>query len=242
MEAILAKRYVTPIAAIVSLLTVAPKIAAAQEIDGATVLRNVDRTLSGFDDFVAEFEAEVKMERLRVPKMVGTIYFKKPDKLHIESKNFTMVPREGIILDPTLLLERYHVSIVAFDTLDDEPHYKLQLAARNGQIRLRQMFLWVNQLRWTISQMETVPSAGRSLTMKYSYGIERGIPLPRQIIAEIETNDREPADSFMEANPDFAPRADRMKRAIQNGTITITLFNHQLNVGLTDDRFRASKE
>jgi outer membrane lipoprotein-sorting protein len=242
METVFTKRHFMTMASIVSLFIVGPTIGAAQAVDGATVLRKVDQTLSGFDDFIATFEAEVNMERLRVPKMEGTIYFKKPDKLHVESKNFTMVPREGVFLNPTLLLERYDVSIVGIDTLDNEPHYKLQLAARNGQIRLRQMFLWVNQLRWTITQMETVPSAGRSFTMKYSYGIERGVHLPIRIVAEIDSNDREPSDPFMEANPDFTPRADRMKRAIQNGTITIMLSNYQLNVGLADDRFRPAKE
>ena len=57
-------------------------------------------------DFTVTIDAEVNMEQVQVPNMHATMYFKKPDKIHFDSKGFLFVPRDGIMLNPAVLSDR----------------------------------------------------------------------------------------------------------------------------------------
>ncbi len=211
--------------------------APAQQQSGAQMLRNVEKVYEGLNDFSAGFEAEVNMERLRMPKVQGKIYFKKPDKLSIDSKNFAMIPREGFMLNPTVLLEKYDVTLVGPDSVHGLKHHKLQLAAKEGSTRLRQLFLWVHPQSWTIAKMETVPAEGRTMMVVYEYAMINSLPLMKTIMVEFGSVNPEPPDTFMETNPDFTPRADRMKRALETGMFKVTLSDHIVNAGIPDQQF-----
>ena len=50
------------------------------------------------------------MEFLKVPDSEAKLYFKQPDKIHIESEGFAMLPKEGINFSPISLFESEHTS------------------------------------------------------------------------------------------------------------------------------------
>ena len=219
--------------------------APAQQQSGVQMLRNVEKVFEQLHDFSAGFEVEVNMEGLRMPKVQGKIYFKKPDKLSIESKNFAMIPREGFMINPTVLLEKYDVTLVGparrrsggSDSVLGLKHHKLQLAAKEGTTRLRQLFLWVHPQFWTITKMETVPAEGRTMTVTYEYVSINSIPLLKSMTAKFASLQPEQSDPLLQTNPEFAPRAERMKRALQSGMFKIVLSEHVINVGISDQQF-----
>jgi outer membrane lipoprotein-sorting protein len=215
-----------------------------QPTSGKGILLMVEeKTFARIEDFVVMIEAEVKMERLRMPNVQGTLYYKKPDKLNLESKNFAMIPREGVVLNPAVLADQYDVTLVGWDTVGEARTHKLQLAARDEKTRLRQLFVWVDPELWTISKMETVAGEGRTVTMVYEYDHVESILLPKSVQVTIASLRQEPPDRMAEVEPELSPRPDRVRQAIQAGTINIRFRNYRLNVGLTDEQFeRKAKE
>src|SRR5271157_2218142 len=89
----------------------------AQESPGSVILQNVSRGFERVQDFVATIEANVDMERLRVPKMKATLYFKKPDKVHFDAAGFAMLPREGVVLNSATLIARYDATVAGEESV-----------------------------------------------------------------------------------------------------------------------------
>jgi outer membrane lipoprotein-sorting protein len=203
---------------------------------GEQILRNVARGMEQIRDYIVDVQAEVHMERMRVPRMQAKMYFKRPNKVHIESQSFALLPREGIALDPAFLLETYDVALIGTDTLEGQKAYKLQLAAKELATRLRQLHLWVEEKNWTILKMETIPYQGRILTVTLRHARQQGgCWLPNEMRVEFETPNREAGDKRSDMTR--SPQWEEMQRPLRSGTIHIQYTNYRINTGLNDELF-----
>jgi outer membrane lipoprotein-sorting protein len=204
----------------------------------AVILENLEKGFEGINDFVSTIEAEVDMERVRVPKMKATMYFKKPDKVHFSSANFAMLPREGTMLNPSHLRQRYDPVLLGEDTSDGRALYKLQLTPKEPRNRPSQLMVWVDPNSWTIARMESIPYQGRVLRVAFTYGLEAGrFWLPRTMqasfdLAARDTMSRQPSLDL----PDLDDSPQR-PRPMRSGNITVKYSDYKVNVGLTDDMF-----
>ncbi len=201
------------------------------------MMKNVEKGFEGIEDFEVTIEATVDMERMRIPKMTGTLYFKKPDKIHFVSANFMMVPREGIVVNPSLLRERYQPALVGEEEADGKKLYKLELAAKAEKVRPRQMELWIDPSNWTIVKMETIPYQGRILRLTFEYELQEGkYWLVRTLRASFDVAARDTSQQS-ELGVAPPPQFEQMRRPPRSGSITVTYSNYKLNVGLSDEIF-----
>ena len=60
------------------------------EITAEEILGHVLSAFSEIEDYTVQLHAEFDMEDIQVPPMDVTVYFKKPDKIHLESTSFVM--------------------------------------------------------------------------------------------------------------------------------------------------------
>ena len=97
------------------------------EPSGADILRHVETQVAGVKDYTVTLDVVADIERLKVPPMHATLYFKQPDKVHIESKNFAMLPRESMGMQFSKLNERYAVDSVVADRKEQPVVYRLVL-------------------------------------------------------------------------------------------------------------------
>jgi len=203
----------------------------------AAMMENVERGFEGIRDFEVTIEATIDMERMRVPKMTGTLYFKKPDKIRFASTNFIMVPREGIVVNPSILRERYQPALAGEEENGGKKLYKLQLTAKAEKIRPRLMTLWIDPSNWTIVKMETVPYQGRILRSSFEYELQEGkYWLPRRLLTSFDVAARDTTRQFeLEVEP--PPQFEQMRRPPRSGTITVLYSSYKVNVGLSDEIF-----
>jgi outer membrane lipoprotein-sorting protein len=223
------------------LVCLAPPTAAAQkkttELTAATILQNVEEATAGVQDFIATIEAEVQMERLRVPKMTATMYYRKPDKVHFTSTSFAMLPREGIVLNPALLRERYNPVVLGEEMADGKRIYKLQLTGKELKIRPNELIVWIDPAVWTIVRMETVPYQGRILRLAFTYEEQTGgYWLPATLKATFESAERDSTTKRLDLGVQ-APQLEEFQRPIRNGTISVKYLEYKVNVGFSDDIF-----
>ncbi|MBI3112769.1 MAG: hypothetical protein HYZ01_14475 [Ignavibacteriales bacterium] len=208
----------------------------------AQILLNVEQRGADVRDYIVDVQAEVDMERMRIPRMKATMYFKRPNKVHVESPSFAMLPREGLALDPAAMREQYDVSLVGVDDTAGIKIYKLQLAAKAASTRLRQMFVWVNGGHWTIMKMETIPYQGRVLTMLFTYALFEGkYWLPQSMKVEFEAPGRD--TTGVRSDPAIAPSPqwDEMRRPLRSGSISLVYANYRINTGLGDEMFEGKE-
>jgi outer membrane lipoprotein-sorting protein len=210
-----------------------------QESAGSAILQNVARGTDGIQDFVARIEANVDMERLRVPRMKATLYFKKPDKVHVDSPGFAMLPREGVVLNAATLLTRYDATVIGEEGVDGRKLTKIQLTGKEQNVRPRQLFVWVDQSQWVISKVESVPYQGRILRLEFTYASQSGgYVLPLTLKASFESTGRDSTQRPLDIDLPNAPQLNELNpRAARSGSITVKYLEYKVNVGLSDDIF-----
>jgi len=183
------------------------------------------------------------MERVRVPKVSATMYFKKPDKVHFSSTSFAILPREGLALNPVLLRERYEPKILGDEMLDGRNVHKLELTAREAKTRPGQLILWIDPTTWTISRMETAPYQGRVLRLVFSYEQQAGgFLLPKTMKATFEVTARDSSARQFNLDMQAPPQFDETPRPSRSGSITVKYLEYKVNVGLSDDLFEKRDE
>ncbi|MCX6134966.1 MAG: outer membrane lipoprotein-sorting protein [Ignavibacteriales bacterium] len=207
------------------------------------MMQNVGKTTEGLRDFVATIEADVDMERIRVPRMSATMYFKKPDKVHFSSSNFAMLPREGIALNAALLRDRYNPRVMGEEILDGRKVHKIELTAKEAAVRPGQLVLWIDPGTWTISRIETIPYQGRTLRLSFTYAEQSGgFLLPKTMKATFEVVARDSSQKRLDVDMAAPPQFDESPRPSRSGSISVRYLEYKLNVGLSDEIFEKRDE
>jgi hypothetical protein len=214
-------------------LSVAAAVAVARGGDpaGETILRTIEARLAPVHDYTVTLDVVADIERLSVPPMHATMYFKQPDKVHIDAEGFAMLPREGLQPNVAKLLARYAVAGVGKDTLDGIAVLTVMLQAKSDRSFPRSLILYVNPERWTTERIVTSGGADRHVTISFSYVQVEGVWLPGGMTAAFALA---PPDS---TGIDLPAGPLRPQQAPRNGTVTVRYSNYRLNTGLSDDLF-----
>lgn len=200
---------------------------------GEAILRNVQSRMAEVRDYTVRLDVLADIERMNVPPMHVTMYFKQPDKIHVDAEGFAMLPREGLALNIDKLVSRYAVERVEKDTVGGVTLYRLSLAARSERTELRTIRLEIHPTRWTVERIVTGGTGDRMVSVSFSYTQVEGHWLPDEMtarfsVAPADTGGGETADQ----NSPFPPR--QMPR---NGTVTVHYSGYRVNTGLSDELF-----
>jgi len=210
----------------------------SQRIPGDTVLARVERQISGVKDFTVRLEIVADIERLEVPPMHATLYFKQPDKVHLQSDGFAMLPKEASMLTLGRLAERFTAITTGEEEFGGKKCYRLGLTPKGGREFRGKLILLVDPERWTPERLETSVPGGRTATANFEQSRVGGFWLTSKVTVRLETAEQDSTSALppgMEENPARRP-------VPRNGTITITYSNYKVNIGLSDSVFAPASE
>lgn len=206
---------------------------------GVDILRRIETQVGGVQDYTVTLDVVADIERLKVPPMHAVLYFKRPDKVHIASKNFAMLPRESMGMQFSKLNERYVVDSVLSDRKDKPVVYRLVLHPKDERSAIRKVRMQVHGERWTPERIEIPQADGRAMIAAFTYTNVSGYWLPSELVVHFETGT---VDSMAQApaNPfGGAEQSGRgqMRGGGRAGTVTVRYSGYQVNTGLRDDVF-----
>lgn len=226
------------IIAIIVLGLVCGTNANAQRQGAEDIFRHLEQSYDALDDYSAVVQADIDMERLRVPRMNATVYFKQPDKIHFESESFAMLPRDGVAFNPRLFTKNYTGQIEGIDSVAGIRVIKVSLTQKNDSARFHQLAIWVDTQRWVIVKLETVPFQGRQLTLAIEYvDVESRWWLPSKI--NVTLNVIQPA----EQSRDGGLRSPMGRTMLpRQGTITLTYSHYKVNQHFSDELFEKKND
>jgi outer membrane lipoprotein-sorting protein len=204
-------------------------------VSGAEVLRKVEAVFSGVSDYTVTLDITADVERLSVPPMHVTMYFKQPDKVHFDAEGFALLPREGMAWNPGRLLERYSVEGLVEDTVDGRTDYRLSLKTKDERNRFRTALLYVDPDRWVADRIVFSSTEGRMMTVNIVSELISGYWLPLVMRFEFASQPAETADMPWQQQ---APEGGR-KQAPRKGVVTILYSGYRVNTGLDDGLFQA---
>lgn len=185
-------------------------------------------------DYQVDINATVDMERMQMPEMKARMYFKQPDKVHIESEGFAMLPRDAVSFRPTMFdSDQYDMVIQGTEKVRGHSCTKLKLLANSDTVRLQRVMLYVDTKRDLVLRMDADPGAGASATVEFVYTKVKGkYWLPKSISLEMDS-----PMSFRR------PGVQRKKQsaAPAKAKITLTYSDYIVNKGIPDSRFQNNK-
>ena len=207
------------------------------------IMDKVVQVFEAVNDFSVSVEAEIKMERVQIPKMNAKFYFKKPNKIHFSSQGFLLVPREGVVPNPSYLREHYDAAFIEEDIIEGKKFYKLQLAAKDIKTRLRQLYIWIDGANWTIVKTETIPYEGRTLTMLFTYQLQQDkYWLPSKVVVNFGST-IETENSSVDSTNQGGNQLGQLQRGMpRTGSISINYSDYKINYGIDDSIFEGKKK
>ena len=201
------------------------------------ILLHLQSIFKEIKDYTVQLHAEIDMEDINVPPMDVTVYFKQPDKIHLHSKGFAMLPREGMFINPgRFTKENFYVSLIGIDTVKNIETYKMELVPRREEIMTRKFIIWIDPIKWIILKMHTISWQGQSAQISFEYTkIENKYWLPQSTIADISLTGFKGFSNMMEMPGREDKKADNV--STKKGKITIHFFKYKINTGLSDSIF-----
>lgn len=217
------------------LVAAASSYALAQSITAGEILQKIKLHFDPVKDYTVTLNATINMERMQIPEMLVTLYFKQPDKIHIETNGFAMIPKDVISINPAQLIDKYDATITGKEVKDNTTFYKLRLISKAEKGKpVRESFVFVDGSRWVVTRLESTPSDVRKISVDLEYvTVDGKYILPSKIAAKLDA--QQPSDSTAEKM--YSPQ-----RLPRKGNITITYSDYKVNTGLADDLFEKKKE
>lgn len=226
---------------IMLLLTVFVSITFAQSKNPDLILKNVKQEFNTVKDYVADIKIKVDVKVLKIPETKAKIYFKQPDKMHIESKGFAMIPRRGLDFSPTSLLkDKYSAFYQKEDFVDGIKTAVVKVVPLEDNSSVILSTLWIDQDRNVIRKIESTTKTNGTFIINLSYNSNNKYPLPDSLIFQF---DMSRADLAPKQFDDRTEKGNNNKKPLTNmvGKVLITYSNYVINKGIPDSIFEDKK-
>lgn len=237
---------------LVSLLF-SPAAAPAQVAPGATpgpdprqVFAELVKPYQNLNDYTVKIYTKVNLPTIRVPDFTATLYFKKPNRFHIETKSFAPIPRNSGVFNPSQFdPEKNRISYQRTENLGGVRADLYRVEPLDAKTLVRYYNVWVGGVPGRIVQVENLSFRGTKTLVKLSYGTvahgaERWL-LPENVHVHLTFPEGGPnpdGSSFTTKDNPFSGGMGRLDEISGEGDIHITYGDWRVNTGLDDHLFK----
>jgi outer membrane lipoprotein-sorting protein len=207
------------------------------ELSVEDVLKNFQKTFAEIMDYTVLLQVKTDIQQIRVPQRNVKVYFKQPDRLHLQSKGFAMLPKEGMFINPNRFNRKdYYMSLLGMESLNGRSVYKLELVPRNEKLRVRKLTLWIDSVRWVALQINSVTWQGQSIAIQFDHEkFQDKYWLPVKVTATVDLKEFKGFSSFHDSHgwEDESKSAEGSRP----GNIIIQFSDYVINGGIPDSIF-----
>ena len=209
------------------------------DVSGPAVLDSLVRVLEQPDDYTVRLAIEVDVERISVAPMEATLYYKRPDRVHIEADGVAMIPREVLPTSIAELPKTFTVQDSRRDSIGGREMIRLSLEPRAATTRTRRVSLLVDPRTWLPQELSSVRVDGRSITASFSFERVERFWLPSQVLIHLEAAAEDSSES---SNWEQHSRGGTRASMPRRGTVRILYQDYKVNTGLPDELFGPQRE
>ncbi len=225
---------------IILLFTAFASITLAQSKDPDLILKNVKQEFSTVKDYVADIKIKVDVKVLKVPETRAKIYFKQPDKIHIESEGFAMIPRKGLDFSPSSLLkDKYSAFYQKEDFVNGIKTAMIKVIPLEDNSNIILSTLWIDQAKNVIRKIESTTKTNGTFTIILSYNSYNKFPLPDSMTFQFDMSRVDLVPN--EFNDRIEKKNNKKTLAGLVGKVYIIYSNYIVNKGISDSIFEEKK-
>jgi len=204
----------------------------AKPLTAQEIVRRAADEYDRVQDYMVDAKVAVSSPNVHVPEMNVKIYYKKPDKLHVESKDgFAALPKDGIVIGNPLreMLKNSELNLSGSEKALGRDCHLIKVTYRKDD-RTTRARVWIDKERWVVVQMAVDPESGPSLRLNMWYARVGGkywMPSKSQAVVEFPTISGE--------------RVQKVSKPSKPSTITVQFSNYKINTGLSDKIFQKKR-
>ncbi len=212
-----------------------------QQKDPDIVLNNLKDKFKKIHDYTADIRIKIDVDFIKAPESEAKIYFKQPDKIHFESENFALLPKEGINFSPMAFLNGNYTAIFEkYDTVDGAKAAVIKVIPLNDKSNIILTTLWIDQTRDFILKTESTTKTNGTFSLELNYkGSPDSYPLPSLMVFSFNI-ERNKFSNGMPNNEDSAGEKPDEKKS-RTGKVYIYYSNYTVNKGVPDSIFNEKK-
>jgi len=216
--------------------------ASSQNKDPDEILDGVKEAFKMIEDYEVDIQIKIDVDFLKVPDSEAKLYFKQPNKIHVESEKFALLPRQGLDFSPLGLLSgKYTALYEQEDTIRDIPTSVVKIIPLGNDGDIILSTFWVDQSRDLIIRMESTKKPTGTFTIDFTYErYDDNYELPSQMEFTF-TVDRMMFPRGMDEQSDTDDDSDK-KSDSTTGKVYITYANYKVNQGLPDELFETEND
>ena len=215
----------------------------AQNKDPEIMLERVKEEFKKIENYKADITVKVDIPFIKMPERNATLYFKQPDKIHIESEGFAMLPKEGINFSPISLFESEHTSFYEKEEMiEDVNAAVIKVIPLNDKSDLVLSTLWIDPIKNLILKVESSRKPTGTFVIEFDYNeMEGGLHLPAAIeftfsVDPLMFHSRNPQEMKIDEN-----EQSENSSKVKTGKVFIYYSNYEVNQGVPDSLFNADK-
>jgi outer membrane lipoprotein-sorting protein len=205
-----------------------------QSKDPNVIIKNVKDNFKKVKDYSADVDVKVDVSFLKVPEMKAKLYFKQPDKVHIESDGFAMLPKDGLYTSPLSLLDGDFTAIYVRDELFDGRNTSVvKIIPLNDKGDVILSTLWIDQTGNLLRKVESTTKTNGTFVIILKYGNNK-FSLPENIEFTFNTGRLKLSRNPMEEENN---NTKKNNTGNTSGKVFINYSNYVVNKGIPDSVF-----
>jgi outer membrane lipoprotein-sorting protein len=224
----------------------------AQEINGSKIIQNMKERAALVKDYTADIEANINMENIRMPRVKIKVFHKYPNKFHYESKNFALLPKQGLNFDPFDYDEKdFNFNLLRTETLNNTQVYVVEIEGKKVETKQKEKgkdkekakiipqksYVWVDANNWVPKKISSEPNEKRKISVSLEHSwIDGKYYLPSKLFFEYDIPDLPEAPDIPKNPQDKGQKLARGGKG-GKGSVSFTFLNYKVNTGLSDDIF-----
>ncbi len=216
-----------------------------QSKDAQQLIEKVKTKFEVVKDYTVDIQVDLDVTFLKTPKVIGTLYYKQPDKVRIKSEGFALLPREGFNFSPAALLKDDYTAIYEDEyILEGVKVAKIKIVPLGNTQNVILSTVWVDLQDHVIRRIESTTKTSGTFIIKLSYNAStlKKYPLPERMDFNFDINRMNIPKGFGGDSDDTDESKKKDKKKITNGSVTIQYSNYKVNTGLSDDMFNEEKK
>lgn len=208
-----------------------------QSPDPKKIIKEVAAKFSKVKDYSVDASIKVDIPSLKMPDRKMKIYYKQPDKTHIESDGFAILPKKGLNFNPTEFLHEDFASVyLRQDKINGRKVDVINLMPKSDTAKLKLVKLWIDSDEKVIVKLETSSDRGGAIQTELTYGNDITMGLPSQIKFQLDMG-----GGRLPAEPGRMKKNNAEKKDTK-GMVIVTYSNYRINKGIDDKIFIEKKK
>ena len=214
-----------------------------QSKDPDQILKNVENEFNKIKDYEVDVHVKVDISFLKMPETDAKVYFKQPDKIHITSDKFAMLPKEGLNFSPfSFLNDKYTALYEREDTINNIPVSVIKVIPIGNDNDIILTTFWIDQKRNLIMKIESSRKPMGTFQLDFTYEkYDKKYYMPSSMTFTF-TVDRTHFPKGMDGQLESGEGSDSNKSKTQTGKVFITYKNYKINQNLPDSLFEEKKD